>query len=101
MLESTASHRFRDYSDLNQNFFSNYNIFKGIFEPSYRTSYCTIKSESSYEEVINYINNGEVKLICVNDTANIDFDKITRQINEAFKSRYPNPSSFEKPDYFC
>ena len=52
--------------------------------------------EDNYLNVANEIMNQKYKQICLNDVdSNIDFEKMKKEINDAFESILPEKSSFE------
>lgn len=94
-FELTASHRFREETDLNQEVFIRYSICSGKFETSHRTyRYFSLSNEA--ETINDFIVNGRSQMLCVNDSDVENYEEMVDSVKSAFQTRYPSPCSFEK-----
>ena len=98
-LDKTCMHKFRTSEDVNQYIFILWNIMEGNAEQAGSMKNTRFKeiTDSSYQTIINLINNTSLQFLCINDSRNINnFDFIKSQIIQAFERRFPHKSSFEK-----
>lgn len=97
VLDETCRHRFRAYGDVNQYLFRYWDIARGNFAPWYRRcDYFTVKPET-VAQCVNSILKGERPMLCLNDGGEVaQFDAISAELQNAFQTRYPGISSFEK-----
>lgn len=97
-LTKTSSNRFRALTDYTPELFRYWQICKGDFEP-YNT-YSDTKMFPlmiKHRKAIKAIYNQAYSLICLNDNVHIrNYEEVMSQINDAFHSILPEPSSFEK-----
>ena len=97
LCKLTSSHRFKDYSDLNQYVFRYWGIASGKFYPIHTDGQAYHLASADIHTVIDEIQKGKHKMLCINDGKGIvDFESKTRRIVEAFEKRFPKKSSFEK-----
>ena len=97
LLQETTSHRFRDRGDLNQWVVQWWQIASGKFYPGkidngkfYAESWMT-------DAICEAIQTQSHDMICINDPdVPIDFEMVSRRIQNAFESILPNKCSFEK-----
>ena len=98
-LMATASHRFRNLSDLTQYIFRYWAICKGDFAPTniYRYGKEFFMNEASVTALCDVIRNRRFPVVCFNDSKNVqDFEKCRDAVNAAFQRILPEKSSFEK-----
>lgn len=96
-LTLTSSNRFRSASDYSPELFRTWQICRGNFMP-----YNTYKDTKMFplmvkpRQAISAIRNQEYSLVCLNDNKNIrNYDRLMKEIREAFDSILPEKSSFE------
>lgn len=96
ILHETCKHRFRSTTDVNQWLFEYWQYAEGRFAP--RSPKCGIMEEGaeSLSKICKYIEEQQYKMICWNDSPDIsDFENAKSQVQRAFESILPTPSSFE------
>lgn len=97
-LWEVTSHKFRDPSDITQYIFRYWTIMKGDFEPTniYKYSKEFFLQNGNEYELLNVIENQSYKMICINDTENInDFETVKKYVISAFESILGDKSEFE------
>lgn len=96
-LQQTCEHKFRSREDMNQYIFRYWQIASGAFVPrSVNSTYLTVGSNSA-EQIKKALCSGKYQVICVNDDPmDFDFEKEQRNLQETFKSIFPEKSLFEK-----
>lgn len=97
-IDATRTHRFREYSDLNQYLYRDISLMSGRFKPRYfNDSYCfVLASKASYEENRHYLN--EKTLICLNDSQFLkenEYPELRQMVIEDLETLYPQKSDFE------
>ena len=98
-LTDTSSHRFRDPNDLNQYIFRYWAICRGEFIPTniYKYGREFFLEDRIADEVCRDITCRNYKMICINDSRNVqDFESLRDRIREAFDRILPEKSTFEK-----
>ncbi|MCH5227064.1 MAG: Stealth CR1 domain-containing protein [Muribaculaceae bacterium] len=97
-LNETSKNRFRDKSDHTHELFRTWQICRGNFHP-----YNTYKDTKMFplmvkpKQAVRAIRNQEYSLVCINDNKNIrNYAELMQQLQAAFESILPEPSSFEK-----
>ncbi len=95
--DGTSRHRFRDITDISQYLIRYWQLAEGRFWPRKSIGqYFDIRNEQ-YEDVLNAIREGKHQMICINDVGDkFDFERCTQRIQEAFDTRLPEKSSFER-----
>lgn len=97
LLAETSSHRFRDPSDVSQCIFRYWDLARGHFSPSRESARCFGILESTLPEIRHELFEKDHRLICLNDDENCaESEKIAQELHEILKTRYPDPSGFEK-----
>ena len=98
ICELTTSHRFKDFSDVNQYVFRYWGIASGLFYPIHtKGKTFHIASDNNINGVVQEKITGKNKMICVNDGYNIEnFELKRKAICNAFEQKFPVKSSFEK-----
>ena len=97
-LKETSAHRFRSKDDLTPYLFRDWQKLSGNFYAH------NIMRDFEYFELSNdncalykAVKNQSKKVICINDANDkIDFDRIKKELTEAFEKILPERSSFEK-----
>ena len=96
-LTRTSANRFRSASDYSPELFRTWQICEGNFTP-----YNTYKDTKMFplmvrpKQAIKAIKNQEYSLVCLNDNKHIkNYDKLMKEIKDAFESILPERSSFE------
>lgn len=94
ILDSTSSHKFRDYrSDVSQWLVRYWQLCSNRFFPvSPRRGLCF---EDACEEAFNTVRKQSVPLICINDSHEKEFEKHKAELLSAFESILSQKSSFE------
>ncbi len=96
-LDSVCQNKFRNKDDVNQYIFKAWQFCTGKFVPRNKNFGKSFIISDNNTSIINCIKSKKVKTICLNDSNNIkDFEYTKKEINEAFESKFPNKSSFEK-----
>ena len=100
ILDKTCSHRFRNSDDVNIWLATNWQFVKGDFIPRSINfgKYEYISDDETHNfEVYNCIKKMKNKTICINDDVQDgNYVEIKKNLIEAFESRFPQKSSFEK-----
>ena len=95
-METASRNRFRSRADVNQYLFRYWRLAKGEFVPGKPNSaYLTIGVDD-VRTLSDTMQSEKYKVVCVNDDpAQIDFEKVQKQIHDIFENCYPLPSTFE------
>lgn len=97
-IKQTRTHRFREYSDLNQYLFRDYALMTGRFFPHYfNDDFCMVLAsvERYMEERRHY---QDKNFICLNDTAYLsreEYPELKKKVTEDMEAIFPHKSSFE------
>ena len=95
-LHKTSSNKFRSITDINQYLFRYFDIMEGNFVPKKQNGLAYHITSTDTSALENDIIRGKHKMICVNDTPQLDdVDTAERNVQRAFEMRYPEKSSFE------
>ena len=101
ILSKTSASKFRNKEDVNQYLFRYWQLMKGDFYPrSFSDTHTVpVKNMNDVDTVVKYIIDQKYNMLCINDELDevneLQFLKITNKINKAFKSIFPEKSSFE------
>lgn len=98
-LMATASHKFRNLTDITQYIFRYWAICKGEFEPANVFAYGKefFMNDATLQSLLGIIRNQQYKMICINDSKDIqDFETCRDEVIKAFESALPEKSQFEK-----
>ena len=96
ILQMTTSHRFREYSDVNQHVFRYWGIASGMFHPIHTDGQAYHLASADIDMVIRDILKGKKKMLCINDGRGItNLETKIKRIVEAFDTRFPQKSCFE------
>jgi len=96
LLNNTASHKFRDRSDVNQYVFRYWHLAKGDFVPRRTNVHKMYTIGINENALIEDLKKNIHKTICINDTVeNIDFENKKQMLLKTFNDLYPEKSSFE------
>lgn len=97
-MNRTCSNKFRSVMDVNQWVVNWYQMCQGKFSVKNHNEfgrYYNLKNDNS--DLISYIQSDKSTIVCINDTdKNLDFDKVTEQLQNVFEDKLPEMSSFEK-----
>lgn len=97
LLAKTSSHYFRNEEDVSQCVFKFWQLMTGNFYPyNKRKNGKWLNSDEDMEEICQIIRGRKYKMLCINDSPDIDFESTEKQLNAAFESVLPDKSSFEK-----
>lgn len=97
LLEQTCFHKFRDAQDVSQCVFKFWQLLTGQFQPYNKRKFGKVLPvEGRTEEICQSIIEQRYKVICMNDSPDIDFETVKSKINHAFEIALPKKSSFEK-----
>ena len=97
-LNRTSQNKFRSVFDVNQWVVQWWQMLKGNFlvKSHNQTGQYYILKENN-DELFDYIRSDKSTVVCINDTnANLDFDKVTKELIDILEEKLPNKSSFEK-----
>ena len=97
-LDWMSAHRFRTWGDITSWLIRYWQLASGRFTPYniYKDGIYREIKDSDIDKIIRCIRNQEKRMICLNDTNNIDFDVMKQKIQNAFEHILPEKSSFEK-----
>lgn len=96
-LKNTCRHKFRTREDVNQYLFRYWDLVRGNFSPHHASAGFYNVSEKNVDECCEDICRGYHPLLTVNDSSGaVDYEMLSRRIQEAFQKRYPEKSSYEK-----
>lgn len=98
-IDATRSHRFRDYSDLNQYLFRDISLMSGRFIPHFfNDSFCfVLASIKSYQDHRNKLT--EMTLVCLNDSQFLredEYPELKKLVIDDLTKLFPDKSKFEK-----
>ena len=97
LLKETSNHRFRDWRDVNQYVFKYYQLLTGQFHPyNMRRNGRAYFDGEDMQKVKSAITRRKYKVICFNDSMQVDFETAKRALHEAFEQVLPEKSSFER-----
>ena len=98
VLMETASHKFRNRGDVNPYLFREWQKLKGEFKAKNITkNFAYFNIGENNTNMYKVIRNQKKKIICVNDANHpIEFEKIKKELKEAFECILYEKSSFEK-----
>src|SRR5699024_8520881 len=96
IMEETSSSRFRNKNNVNQWLIRYWQLASGNFSPRNINDGKNFMLSNDNDMALFAIKNQKYKLICLNDTVNItEFDRVKREIQEAFNVILFDKSSFE------
>lgn len=94
-LDTCSRNKFRTSTDLGHYLCRYWQMLEGNFIPKKNESKYFVYSNDN-KNIVKAIKNQEYKMICINDAfSNIDFEKATKEVNEAFKEVFKEKSKFE------
>ena len=97
ICEKTSSHRFKDYSDINQYVFRYWGIASGDFYPRHTDGKAFTMGSDDINTMICEILSKKRKMLCINDDYNIaNFEEKRLKIIDALEHVFPEKCSFEK-----
>lgn len=98
ILNKTCLSKFRTVFNINQWVITDLQLVEGNFSVKKVNDFGKYYSLSNNnDELYNYIRSPKSSIVCINDTnKDIDFDKVTKELNNIFEEKLPNKSSFEK-----
>lgn len=97
-LHLTCQCKFRDRSNVNQWLIKNWQIAEGKFTPRHFNvgRMFMYGEDGNYDAVCDAVTSGRWKMICINDTADIDdFERRKQQLLKAFEQILPCRSQYE------
>ena len=82
ILDETCRDKFRTKLNCNQWLIKFWQLAEGIAEPkSTKDGYCFHIRDAIFDDMLNAVEKGKYKLICINDTVNTtDFEKQKQQV---------------------
>lgn len=97
LLSDVCSHPFRHREDVSQYVLREYQKLSGEFVPENVQKICGYyDAEQTNDRLVRSILRQKKKIICINDSNHeIDFEKVKKEINQAFEQVFPEKSSFE------
>lgn len=97
LLHQTCTHKFRDRRDVSQYVFKYYQLLSGKFHPvDMRKMGHAFNSVWDPKAAAGAIESSRYKMICINDSDEMDFETAKALVNSAFEKLLPGKSSFEK-----
>ena len=97
LLNNTSLHKFRNKADVNQWVMMFWNIAGGNFYPIKESLYVADATDKTVNEFCSIITNRSKDVICINDPLkDVDFERLSAKLINAFENAYPNKSCFEK-----
>lgn len=97
LMRQTTNHRFRAGADVNQWVMLWWQVASGNFSPAVTDSKSYLAHECDIKEIISDITNQTRNMICINDPEfDVDFEGISKQIQDAFEAILPEKCTFEK-----
>lgn len=98
ILHQTCQHKFRSRMDVSPYLFREWMKLSGDFSPvNIDRSQFYANLSAHNEKIVDTITKGRKKVICINDAyAGVDFEKVKKEMQEAFERIFPEKSSFEK-----
>ena len=96
ILDSTCKNKFRTINDVNQYIFRFWQMLDGNFYPrSFNFGrYFSLKENN--DDIYKAITKPKNKVICINDSDVVEFEKTKQLLQESFEKVLPKKSSFEK-----
>lgn len=95
-LAISTKNRVRDVTDLSIWLFRYYQLLKGEFVPKSTRSYKYFDNAKGAKKICKAIKKKKYKMFCINDSnIDVDFDKFTQEIINAYEIALPQKSSFE------
>lgn len=97
-LAFTSESKFRQFHDVNPFLFSYWQLCTGRFTAVTSKKYGKYMQmgETPRAELLREIVRPHAPVVCVNDGDVDDYDEYSRDLEKAFKIRFPSPSSFER-----
>lgn len=97
LLSDVCSHPFRHREDVSQYVLREYQKLSGEFVPENVQKICGYyDAEQTNDRLVRSILRQKKKIICINDSNHeIDFEKVKKEINQAFEQVFSEKSSFE------
>lgn len=97
LLTEVSSHKFRESTDVSQWLFQYWQIASNNVEVRKMKEEKYFEIQSDFYNILNEVKKPKYKLICLNDTENVDdFENKKQKLIEAFQERYTEKSGFEK-----
>lgn len=101
ILEKTSQSRFRSKDNINQWLMRYWQLAAGNFAPRDIKHGKNFMLSNDNELALSAIKEQKYKLICLNDTVNINgFEKVKKEIKESFNVILPNKSRYEKNEFY-
>lgn len=97
ILDATCGHRFRSEQDVNQYLVREWQKLNGNFCPRCVNRYFKyFNVQNTNPELVNTIVRHKKKMICVNDSETVDFERAKLELLAALEKALPEKSDFEK-----
>ena len=96
-MSDVCSHPFRHREDVSQYVLREYQKLSGEFVPENVQKICGYyDAKQTNDRLVRSILRQKKKIICINDSNHeIDFEKVKKEINQAFEQVFSEKSSFE------
>ena len=94
ILELASMHRFRNFQDVNQYLMEYWQLATGKFHPHVKNG--VYYDMNQVEQIKEDIQKSVHQMICINDAEVNDFDAAKKAIKQAFETRFPTKSIFER-----
>lgn len=96
ILTSTLHSKFRKSENVQQEFFRYWQFMEGNFAPQRLIGKYIYLTDDTIDEACKVLRKCDYKEVCLNDGPVTDFESAKKKIVEAFETRLPHKSSFEK-----
>lgn len=97
LLNNVSKNKFRNKEDLNQYVFKAWQFCKGDFVPRSYTFGDNIPISNDNQKLIKSLVGKKYKTLCINDSCEVEnFDKVKKELQNAFEKKFPEKCSFEK-----
>lgn len=94
LLKEVSKNRFRKENDLSHYLLAHWNVESGRFVPQ-DANFGKYFSNDQIGEVVSSLKNNKYKVICINDDTDFDYKDTDRKLEDIFKEKFPEKSSFE------
>lgn len=97
LLSEVCSHRFRSREDVSQYLLREWQKLEGNFYPVNACRFCRYYDLSDQNtSLLHAIEKKKSPAVCINDSQKVEaYDRVKRELNEAFLKAFPQKSSFE------
>mgnify|MGYP006962255945 FL=1 len=96
-MSEVCSHRFRSREDVSQYLLREWQKLEGNFYPVNACRFCRYYDLSDQNtSLLHVIEKKKSPAVCIDDSQKVEaYDRVKRELNEAFLKAFPKKSSFE------